>query len=793
MSGFIKHVTYLCLVLTLVSLTQGSNSGGQPLQLVAPNEDHTMLVLNQNNVDLLMSWNEPVAVVVVCGPLHSGKSFLSNQLRALNTSGFKLGPTTRPETRGLWMWSEPLRVDDHLIVFLDTEGLFASNVTEVYDGKIFAISALLSSVLVYNTVKFIDQSSIEYMEMLIRRAQLFELKARVEDAMNQTPQDNNANDHSFQLVNFGKLVWVVQDFVQEMVQDETPDEWLIGLLNASSSSSVATSTETSSSITTLFEQIHCRTLFIPDTRRQVLTRLDTVDQTQLSHDYVQDVESLRKLVIAQATPRELSGEIMTGKTLAHWLTVLVSAANRDALPEIPSVWHGFLLQQASRAKSDILMFFEANVQADMDNWKDPLLQRIDQAIMPNSALQQILQVQQVNAFNLFSNLTLGISISADDMQDLHHRIDQLHHIFTHNHEVKVKAHIEYEFERHRQDFKHGLSKLDLPAKKSDLERHVASWCKNTMFRAQDGNMRTLLREPDFKLALKSLASFIEVESDKLRQKNTELATEIFASAANNAIDFGVKFLVVDANTPMDFVTITSKSEECARLVKEKFANLTRHLARDYPALLKHTESTMKTSVEKMIFQYQQSNAARVVNELKRIAKTQMLSVSHTFDSESLPQTMKHIEQRSTQIITDAIHHFQTTIVKYEGISGVEEARLKFVEHCHSERAELFRRNHVKYDHLLARAIPAIHPMLEREVRQYWWPSNGLDYAKQIISEQLREQEHVSDTDMIEDLADRYITKNLQSSQQSFFYSIVWTMAIIGVAMVILGGLVSRSI
>lgn len=48
-----------------------------------------------------------------------------------------------------------------VVAFLDTEGFSASDRTADYDAKIFAISALLSSHLLYNSVRIIDTASIE--------------------------------------------------------------------------------------------------------------------------------------------------------------------------------------------------------------------------------------------------------------------------------------------------------------------------------------------------------------------------------------------------------------------------------------------------------------------------------------------------------------------------------------------------------------------------------------------------------------------------------------------------------
>ena len=113
--------------------------------------------------------------VGVVGPFHSGKSFLMNQLlpasdERRSSLGFKVGPTVQPETRGIWMWTEPIvikggsGVEDLYVYLLDTEGLYASNVSESYDAKIFAVATLLSSTLVYNTIKIIDQAAIDSLE-----------------------------------------------------------------------------------------------------------------------------------------------------------------------------------------------------------------------------------------------------------------------------------------------------------------------------------------------------------------------------------------------------------------------------------------------------------------------------------------------------------------------------------------------------------------------------------------------------------------------------------------------------
>lgn len=58
------------------------------------------------------------------------------------TSGFTIGPTVEPTTRGLWMWAEPYKYTTASgksisVLFLDTEGFYASNVSEIYVSASF--------------------------------------------------------------------------------------------------------------------------------------------------------------------------------------------------------------------------------------------------------------------------------------------------------------------------------------------------------------------------------------------------------------------------------------------------------------------------------------------------------------------------------------------------------------------------------------------------------------------------------------------------------------------------------
>jgi hypothetical protein len=55
-------------------------------------------------------------------------------------------------------------VNGKSILLLDCEGFFGLGASENYDAKLFSITTLLSSYLIFNTIKIIDQASAEYIK-----------------------------------------------------------------------------------------------------------------------------------------------------------------------------------------------------------------------------------------------------------------------------------------------------------------------------------------------------------------------------------------------------------------------------------------------------------------------------------------------------------------------------------------------------------------------------------------------------------------------------------------------------
>uniref|UniRef100_A0A803T2Q6 GB1/RHD3-type G domain-containing protein n=1 Tax=Anolis carolinensis TaxID=28377 RepID=A0A803T2Q6_ANOCA len=142
-----------------------------PVAMEAPiclieNGPRQPLRINAEALRILQRIHQPVVVVAIVGLYRTGKSYLMNRLAGRGAGGFSLGATVQANTKGIWMWClpHPLRADQALVL-LDTEGLgdVEKSNTE-NDSWIFALSVLLSSTFVYNSMGTINHYALEQMQ-----------------------------------------------------------------------------------------------------------------------------------------------------------------------------------------------------------------------------------------------------------------------------------------------------------------------------------------------------------------------------------------------------------------------------------------------------------------------------------------------------------------------------------------------------------------------------------------------------------------------------------------------------
>ena len=95
----------------------------------------------------------------MAGPQRTGKSFLCSTL-VNSMDGFQLGSSTLPQTKGVFMWCEPLIIEEKAVLIVDTEGLNSVLRDKQIDQYLLGISMLISSVFIYNNFGVINEKEL---------------------------------------------------------------------------------------------------------------------------------------------------------------------------------------------------------------------------------------------------------------------------------------------------------------------------------------------------------------------------------------------------------------------------------------------------------------------------------------------------------------------------------------------------------------------------------------------------------------------------------------------------------
>ena len=113
-------------------------------------------------LQLLESIDKPIAMLGICGPCRTGKSYILSRVLG-SADAFALGHTMDPKTFGIWIGTSVLECDEFTLLLMDTEGIDAVSATMKNDASVLVMTALLSSFLVYNSLNVPKHSDLEKM------------------------------------------------------------------------------------------------------------------------------------------------------------------------------------------------------------------------------------------------------------------------------------------------------------------------------------------------------------------------------------------------------------------------------------------------------------------------------------------------------------------------------------------------------------------------------------------------------------------------------------------------------
>ncbi|XP_013388840.1 guanylate-binding protein 2 [Lingula anatina] len=496
------------------------NFPDQPLQLVRPGQDHKTLEVVEENFKMLQRIEGSVATVAVVGKFHTGKSFLLNQLMG-KSNGFGVGPYVTPQTMGIWMWGKPLEITKEdgqklSLIFLDTEGFAANNVSENYDAKVFAVATLLSSYLVYNSVKIIDQSDIDYLELLARRTQLFALGA-------QLSKTKWTDDFNHDLLSFPPLLWVVQDFFQVTENKESPKEWLHRLMETHTRENE----EYEISLKGIFKSVDCHTMFLPATKKQLLIDLSKAAEDELTQEYKEERDALREKIKSGIQPKEKNDRAITGPELASLLEILVSAANEGSLASIPSRWDAFIQRLQDGALEDCTRFYEGEMQVLSEMYNNGPVHPKAQEEWHEQVFNKSLHLLEQLLFGLGDRVT-------EASKELDHNIRHKFEKSKDMNEKRIKLKCSELQHKVELDAEEALSKMKLPLKTSELEHQIGVLHEKSLSQFTE-SIKNFTLEADRADIIKRLGSSITSIGDRFFLKNKQALEKTLHEGIEKAI------------------------------------------------------------------------------------------------------------------------------------------------------------------------------------------------------------------------------------------------------------------
>ncbi|XP_023543688.1 guanylate-binding protein 3-like isoform X1 [Cucurbita pepo subsp. pepo] len=328
------------------SLSSTGTGPPRPIRLVYCDEKGKFR-MDPEAVATLQLVKEPIGVVSVCGRARQGKSFILNQLLG-RSSGFQVASTHRPCTKGLWLWSTPLKrtaLDgtEYNLLLLDSEGIDAYDQTGTYSTQIFSLAVLLSSMFVYNQMGGIDEAALDRLSLVTQMTK----HIRVRAASGRTT--------SAELGQFSPIfVWLLRDFYLDLVEDNrriTPRDYLELALRPvqGSGRDIAAKNEIRDSIRALFPDRDCFTLVRPLNNENDLQRLDQISLDKLRPEFRSGLDAFTKFVFERTRPKQVGATVMTGPVLVGITESYLDALNQGAVPTITSSWQSVEEAECRRA------------------------------------------------------------------------------------------------------------------------------------------------------------------------------------------------------------------------------------------------------------------------------------------------------------------------------------------------------------------------------------------------------------------------------------------------------------
>jgi hypothetical protein len=296
--------------------------------------------------------NQKIGIISLVGKYRTGKSFLLNRVIINNKynskDGFAVGPTIKPCTKGIWLWSNPLIVTNENnnnepfpVYLIDTEGLGAYDEEINHDSKIFLISILISSLFIYNSFGTIDEAALSNLSFILNLSKSLKLRQNQDEEKN----DNNSFNEENELAKyFPCLFWLLRDFVLKLVDLEgnpiSSKEYLENSLmeQEGTTDTIIEKNLIRRKIKNYFLERECFPMVRPVENEKDLQNLMNLSDEYIRPEFLEQSKHLREMIYTKVKPKNFGGKILSGEMLIELVESIVNAINDGAIPVIENSW-----------------------------------------------------------------------------------------------------------------------------------------------------------------------------------------------------------------------------------------------------------------------------------------------------------------------------------------------------------------------------------------------------------------------------------------------------------------------
>ena len=335
-------------------------------------ENGKFIITNKSRILLNQKKIKNIGIISLVGKYRTGKSFLLNRVILNNKSkaGFSVGPTFKPCTKGIWIWSEPIMIKNNNEEFpcfmIDTEGLGAYDEEVNHDSKIFLIAILISSLFIFNSFGTIDENAISSLSFVLNLSKTIKLK-------NSFKEDNKDELSQY----FPCFLWLLRDFSLRLVDKNgkniTEKQYLENALEnikgGENNDVIKEKNRVRTLIRTYFPERDCFAMVRPVEEEKNLQKLQYLPDEQLRVEFLEQAKNFRNKVFKKIKPKTFHGQLISGSMLVELVQSILDSINSGGIPVIENSWKYVMKNECVNKGKELIEMFVKELKEHRDKNK----------------------------------------------------------------------------------------------------------------------------------------------------------------------------------------------------------------------------------------------------------------------------------------------------------------------------------------------------------------------------------------------------------------------------------------